>query len=538
MDIQTSAGGLDAADVQAIAVPYFKDEQPHEGVLQQLDAATGGLVKSVFESEELKGKEGETAYIVVGDGREGQLRARRVLLVGVGERGTYGPAQVSRFAGTAARSLRARNVKSIGLVPRAGEGADECAAAAAAAVEGVVMGSFDLDKYKTADKEERVIERFVVIAEGADEAALARGAERGRIVGESVNFTRDMANEPGAYMTPTNMAQRAQGVANEFGLEIDVLDRARMEELGMGSLLSVARGSEEPPALIVLKYTPDGGARVNLVEAGKSAGKASGGDGDGKAGAGGGELLSFVGKGVTFDTGGISIKPGENMELMKYDMTGGATVIGVMRAVAQLKPPFPVLGVVPAVENMPSGRATKPGDVVRAMSGKTIEVINTDAEGRLILADAISYAKRLGATRVVDLATLTGAVSIALGDVNTGVMGTDQKLIDELIEAGREVGEKLWQLPLDQEYTKQIKSDIADIKNVGGRKAGTITAAAFLKEFADGVSWAHLDIAGTAWGDEAKPFRSKGPTGVGVRTLLNLIERAIRSAPAAAPRAG
>ncbi len=525
MDIQTSAEGLGAADVQAIAVPYFKDEQPHEGLLQQLDAATGGLVKSVFESEELKGKEGETAYIVVGDGRE-DLKARRVLLVGVGEREAYGPAQVSRFAGTAARALRARNVKSIGLVPRAGEGADE--SAAAAAVEGVLIGSFDLDKYKTADKEERVIERLVVIAEGADEASLGRGAERGRIVGESVNFTRDMANEPGAYMTPTNMAQRAQGVANEFGLEIDVLDRARMEELGMGSLLSVARGSEEPPALIVLKYTPEGGARVNLVEAGKASGS-NNGDGDG------GELLSFVGKGVTFDTGGISIKPGENMELMKYDMTGGATVIGVMRAVAQLKPPFPVLGVVPATENMPSGKATKPGDVVRAMSGKTIEVINTDAEGRLILADAISYAKRLGATRIVDLATLTGAVSIALGDVNTGVMGTDQKLIDELIEAGREVGEKLWQLPLDKEYSKQIKSDIADIKNVGGRKAGTITAAAFLKEFADGVSWAHLDIAGTAWGDEAKPFRSKGPTGVGVRTLLNLIERA---AHAAAPKAG
>jgi leucyl aminopeptidase len=198
-----------------------------------------------------------------------------------------------------------------------------------------------------------------------------------------------------------------------------------------------------------------------------------------------------------------------------------------MRAVAQLKPPMALLGVVPATENLPSGKATKPGDVVRAMSGKTIEVINTDAEGRLILADAISYAKKLGATRIIDLATLTGAVSIALGDVNTGILGTDQELIDEVIASGREVGEKLWQLPLDKEYTKQIKSDIADIKNVGGRKAGTITAAAFLKEFADGVSWAHLDIAGTAWGDDAKPYRAKGPTGVGVRTLLNLIERAI-----------
>ncbi|MBV8857907.1 MAG: leucyl aminopeptidase, partial [Acidobacteria bacterium] len=298
-------------------------------------------------------------------------------------------------------------------------------------------------------------------------------------------------------------AERAQEIANQFGLDIDVLDQARMEQEGMGALLSVARGSDQPPKMMVLTYMPDGKEQVE--------------DGE--------DFLALVGKGITFDTGGISIKPSENMELMKYDMTGGATVLGVMRAVAQLKPPIPVLGVVPSTENMPSGKATKPGDVVVAMTGKTIEVINTDAEGRLILADAVSYAKKLGATRVIDMATLTGAVSIALGDVNTGLLGTDQELINEIIESGREVGEKFWQLPLDKEYSKQIKSDIADIKNVGGRKAGTITAAAFIKEFAEGISWAHLDIAGTAWGDDAKPFRSKGPTGVAVRTLLNFIER-------------
>ena len=302
-------------------------------------------------------------------------------------------------------------------------------------------------------------------------------------------------------MTPTDMAERARDIANEFGLSIDVLDEARMEQEGMGSLLSVARGSDEEAKLIILKYTPAG------VES------------DDK------ELLSFVGKGVTFDSGGISLKPGENMELMKYDMTGGATVMGAMRAIAQLKPPIPILGVAPCTENLPSGKATKPGDVVKAMTGKTIEIINTDAEGRLILADAIAYAKKLGATKVIDMATLTGAVSIALGDVNAAVIGTDQELIDEIITAGREVGEKFWQLPLDTEYSKQIKSDIADIKNVGGRKAGTITAAAFLKEFADGLAWAHLDIAGTAWGDDAKPYRSKGPTGIAVRTLLRIVDR-------------
>jgi leucyl aminopeptidase len=303
-------------------------------------------------------------------------------------------------------------------------------------------------------------------------------------------------------MNPTDMADKAREIANEFGLNIDVLDEARMEQEGMGSLLSVTRGSDAPAKLIVLSYVPKG-------ENAK--------DGE--------NLLAFVGKGVTFDTGGISIKPSENMEMMKYDMTGAATVLGTMRAIAQLKPSMPILGIAPCTENMPSGKATKPGDVVRAMNGKTIEVINTDAEGRLILADAICYAKKLGAKRIIDMATLTGAVSIALGDVNAAVIGTDQDLINEIIAAGKEVGEKFWQLPLDKEYSKQIKSDIADIKNVGGRKAGTITAAAFLKEFAEDVSWAHLDIAGTAWADEAKPYRSKGPTGVALRTSLNIVAR-------------
>jgi leucyl aminopeptidase len=512
MEIKTSSGRFAEADVQAVAVAVFKDEKADEGFLKDVDTAAGGLVGSVLESGELKGKEGETAYIHLAPG--GGMKATRLLLVGVGERGDYKRAQVSQFAGAAVRILRARNVKTIGLVPRL-EGGD-AEDAAAAAVEGAVMGLFEPDKYRTIEKEERAVEQLQVVVEGAQDEALRRGAERGRVVGESVNFTRDLANEPGAYMTPTIMAERAQEVANQFGLEIDVLDRARIEKEGMGSFLSVANGSDQPPKMMVLKYMPEGKTSIE--------------DGE--------DYLALVGKGITFDTGGISIKPSENMELMKYDMTGGATVIGVMRAVAQLKPPIPVLGVVPATENMPSGKATKPGDVVRAMTGKTIEVINTDAEGRLILADAVAYAKKLGATRVIDMATLTGAVSIALGDVNTGILGTDQELINEVIECGREVGEKFWQLPLDKEYSKQIKSDIADIKNVGGRKAGTITAAAFIKEFADGVAWAHLDIAGTAWGDEAKPFRAKGPTGVAVRTLLNLIERESERAAGKAPADG
>ncbi len=502
MQVEGTRGGYQEVDVQAVAIAVFKDEKADDGFLKELDVLVGGIVKSVIDSEELKGKEGDTVYLhLLG---QPKLKAQRLLLVGVGEKGEYEAAQIAQMAGAAARFLRGKSVKSVALVPRA-EG--DAAKVVARSVEGAIMGLFEPDKYRTVEKEKRQIDRLVVVVDGADEHAVKRGAERGRIVGESVNFTRDLANEPGAYMTPTNMAERARETANEFGLNIDVLDEARMEQEGMGSLLSVSHGSEEPANLIVLKYTPS-----------ESPGQTNN------------ELLAFVGKGITFDSGGISLKPGENMELMKYDMTGGATVIGAMRAIAQLKPGIPVLGVAPCSENLPSGRATKPGDVVRAMTGKTIEVINTDAEGRLILADAIAYAKKLGATRVIDLATLTGAVSVALGDVNAAILGTDQKLIDEVIEAGKQVGEKFWQLPLDKEYSKQIKSDIADIENVGGRKAGTITAAAFLKEFAEGISWAHLDIAGTAWADEAKPYRAKGPTGIAVRTLINIVDRAASAA--------
>ena len=500
MEIKSHPGSYKEVDTQALAVAIFKGEKADDGFLKELNAATGGVIKSVIESEELKGKEGETVYVHLPPG--GGLKVQRLLLVGVGERADYQAAQVSELAGTATRFLRDKHVKSIAVVPRLDGDAE---IVAAKVVEGAIMSLFDMDKYRTVDKEEKVIDRLVVVIDGADGDALNRGVKRGEIVGESVNFTRDLANEPGAYMTPTIMAERAQGIASEFGLSIDVLDVPRMEQEGMGSLLSVARGSDEPARLIVLKYTPAKPAKNEK------------------------ELLALIGKGITFDSGGISLKPGENMELMKYDMTGGATVLGAMRAIAQLKPSVPILGVVPCAENLPSGKATKPGDIVRAMTGKTIEVINTDAEGRLVLADAIAYAKKLGASTIIDMATLTGAVSIALGDINTAVIGTDQKLIDEVIAAGKEVGEKFWQLPLDKEYSKQIKSEIADIKNTGGRKAGTITAAAFLKEFADGVSWAHLDIAGTAWADEAKPHRSKGPTGVAVRTLINIVDRAARS---------
>jgi len=486
-------------DVEALAVAVFKDEKASAGLLKTLDESAGGLISRVIETEEFAAKPGETAYFLLsGKG----LKAGRLLLIGCGDRGAYKAAQISRMAGTASRFLRSKNASSIAIVPRAD---GEAGKIAQTAMVGAIMGLFEPDKYRTKDKEQRELQRIAVVIEGGDKKKLQQGSERGRIIGEAVNFTRDLANEPGGYLTPTILAERAQRVAKKFGLSIDVLDQRQMEKLGMGSLLGVSRGSDEPPKLIVMKYEPRKAGRR----------KQNG-------------LLALVGKGITFDSGGISLKPGENMELMKYDMTGAATVIGAMQAIAQLQPSIAVVGVAPCSENLPSGKATKPGDILRAMTGKTIEVINTDAEGRLVLADAIAYAKKLGATQIIDMATLTGAVSIALGDVNTAILGTDQILIEQVIEAGREVGEKFWQLPLDDEYSNQIKSDIADIKNIGGKKAGTITAAAFLKEFANDTSWAHLDIAGTAWGDTAQPYRSKGPTGVAVRTLIEFIEASAR----------
>jgi leucyl aminopeptidase len=373
---------------------------------------------------------------------------------------------------------------------------------ATSAMQGVVTSQFELDKYKTKDKTKNKIDNFVLFVDGAKEKDLKTGLSNGEIIGDSMNFARDLANEPPNILTPTEMANRAQKMAKETGLTCEILDEDKMAKLGMGSLMSVSHGSAQPAKMIVLKYEPK-----------KNSGKK-------------GELLSIVGKGITFDTGGISIKPSEGMEAMKYDMSGAASVLGTMRAVGLLKPTVPVLGVVAAVENMPDGNASRPSDVVTAMNGKTIEILNTDAEGRLVLADAVAYAEKQGATTIVDMATLTGAVIIALGDLNTGIMGNDQGLVDEIIECGKEAGEDFWQLPVSKDYSKGIKSDIADIKNIGpARKAGTIMGAVFIQEFVKDAKWAHLDIAGTAWADDAKPHRSKGPTAVAIRTLLKLVEK-------------
>ncbi len=319
---------------------------------------------------------------------------------------------------------------------------------------------------------------------------------RGRILGECSNLARDLANEPGNTLTPREFAARASAIAAEGGIKVEILDERQLAELGMGLLLGVARGSSEPPRLMVFSHDPPGAPAA--------------------------PVLGLVGKGITFDTGGISIKPADGMERMKDDMAGGAAVACAMRAIGLLRAPMRVIGVVPATENMPGGRAIKPGDILKSAEGKTVEVINTDAEGRLILGDGLWYARKLGATHLVDVATLTGAVVVALGKFTSGLFGTPDGWVEQVRRVADRAGDRSWPLPIFDDYREQLKSEIADFTNTGGRPAGSITAALFLKEFTGGLPWVHMDIAGTAWADEARPFMPKGATGVAVRTLASL----------------
>jgi leucyl aminopeptidase len=495
MEVRAEFGKFYDVEADALVVTVYEGEKADDGALKELDERTGGIITDLLGGDEMRGKQGDMVYVH----RPGGIRARRLLLVGAGKREDFSFDTIRKVSGAAARFLRSKGARSVAVLRRS---TLELGRSAQSAVEGALIGLFEPDMYKTENKEERRIDELILVAASAgSEDALAEGVECGRIIGEAVNFARELSNEPSSTLTPTELAERAKETAARFGLEIDVLDEARMKELGMGALLGVARGSDEPARLIVLRYTPDESEPM-------------GNDAD---------VIAIVGKGITFDSGGISIKPAEGMEKMKYDMSGAAATLAAMRAIAQLKPRVNVIGLMPATENMPSGRAYKPGDVLRAMSGKTIEVINTDAEGRLILADAIAYARKLGATKIIDLATLTGAVAIALGPINVAILGNDQAFIDELRQAASEVGERFWQLPMDEEYRELIRSEIADIKNSAGRYAGTITAAYFLREFAEDTPWTHLDIAGTAWENDRKPHMAKGPTGVAVRTLINYV---------------
>ena len=421
-------------------------------------------------------------------------KAHRLLMAGAGHLQKFTTAELRTIAGSAARFLKARALAKAAFVLPEDLSTPEHVSAV---VEGAIIGDFECDQHKSDRKGTHYLSSLsVVVQGGGDELEL--GLHRGQVLGDSQNVARALGSEPANLLTPTVLASRAQAVAKECGLGFEVLDEAQMRELGMGSLLGVAQGSAEPPALIVLRYTPEH----------KPAGKTN---------------LGLVGKAVTFDTGGISIKPSEKMDQMKYDMCGGAAVIGAMRAIALLKPPIPVTGVIPSVENMLGPKAQRPGDIVTSMSGKTIEVLNTDAEGRLILADALTYAQqKLACTHLVDAATLTGAVVVALGHHHTGVFASDDALLDRWMHACGHEGEPMWRMPLGAEYREQIKSAFADMANIGGRDGGAITAAMFLKEFTGETPWVHLDIAGTAWLEENKPYMAKGPTGVLVRSFASL----------------
>ncbi len=475
-----------------LAHPVFQDEDPGSSSLKTLDQAARGLVATVLATGEFKPELYRTCLIH----RPGRMKARRLLLIGAGKKSEFNLARQRNLAGIAARSGRQAHCKTVALVMRRGFPIQEAARVSA---EGALHGNYESEIYKTRDVETRDLEGFVLLSETRAKIAEAgEGIRRGTIVGRAVNFARTLANEPANVMTPGQLAAQARAAGAENGLQVQILERAEMEQLGMNALLAVSNGSEQPPKLIIL--------RLKEPKPRKGA-----------------PCFALIGKGVTFDSGGISIKPSEKMEDMKADMAGGAAVLAAMTALAELGSRHSVIGLIPAVENLPSGRATKPGDIVRSYLGKTIEIINTDAEGRLILADAIAYARTLRATHIIDIATLTGACIVALGNINAGMMGTDPELIETLRQASSITGEKFWQLPLDDDYRKAIRSEIADIKNVGNRWGGAITAGKFLQEFVENTPWVHLDIAGMDLDHDGQPYAAKGATGFGVRTLVQLL---------------
>src|SRR5208337_232555 len=458
------------------------------------DAAVRAAAKDVIASGEVTAKAFETTLLH----RPAGLKAKRLLLVGGGKAKTLSAAELRKLAGAAVRTLKDKSIRSFAFaLPESGIPAPD---AVRAIVEGAFVGNFDPGYYKSDRKDkdnDQKIDSLTIVAQG-DAKQLQSALETGRIIAESQNFTRDLVNEPSNRMTPTILAERAKKMAAEVGLKCETYSTDKIKELKMGAFWGVAQGSDEPPALIVLRYEPEGATKD--------------------------VHLGLVGKGVTFDTGGISIKPADGMEKMKYDMAGAATMIGAMRAIALLKPKVRVTAVVCATENMPSGKAQKPGDVQIAMSGKSIEIINTDAEGRLILADGLCYARQLGCTHLVDAATLTGAVVVALGYVNAGIFASTDEMYERFAAANQIAGEKMWRLPLDDEYKENLKSNIADMVNAGSRFGGAIFAAMFLKEFAEDTPWIHLDIAGTAWMEERKPWIAKGPSGIALRSLVEFVK--------------
>ena len=467
-------------DAGLIAVGVYKD-QSLTPLAQEIDKAIGGLITQGIDMKDIKGKKGESHFFY----GAGKL----ILVLGLGRKDKIDPSSIRIAAGAAARASISRKVGSV-AVECFCSGLESCQPMG----EGLVLGSYQFLDYKTKDDENFELDSASVI--GCDSDEISKGTE----IGKAVCFSRDLSNHPGNVTTPTRLADAAREISDQAGMELTIFDRKEFTEMGMGGLAGVAQGTDEPPKFIILEYYgADKDERPKVL----------------------------VGKGLTFDAGGISIKPASKMDEMKYDMCGSATVLGVFKAIAALRPKINVVGIVPSTENLVGAKAYKPGDILTAYNGKTIEVLNTDAEGRLILADGLSYAsKHYEPEFILDFATLTGAVLVALGHIATGIMGTDGDLINRVKRSSENVGERVWEFPLWPEYCKQIRSDIADVKNIGApRQAGTIAGGAFLKEFVgENIPWVHFDIAGTAWGVKPDPCNPKGSaTGVAIRLVLDLL---------------
>jgi leucyl aminopeptidase len=509
VEIRVERGEPAAVRADAVMLHVFEGTRPAaaarrrgaagpalEGAVAGVDRALGGALTRLIAGGEAKGAWGEQTLVHT----LGGLPADRVLLLGLGKHAEFSLDRLRMATAEGIRHLRkigARRVATV--VDRVDAWRPDPADAAQAVTEGALLGLYRFTPYKgNGEDRQEVLSLTVLEREPGVLRPMRRGVARGRIVAEATNAARDLVNEPANTLTPRELARRAKGMARQAGLRCRVWGPRDIARLGMRGLLGVARGSQEPPQLIVLEYDGGGGDRR--------------------------PHLGLVGKGITFDSGGISIKPAENMAAMKGDMAGAAAVIGAMTAIARLGPRLRVTGVIPATENLPSGSALKPGDVLRMMSGTTVEVVNTDAEGRLVLGDALHFARTRTVTHLVDAATLTGACVVALGTVHSGAFGTDASLLDAVVAAGRASGEKIWPLPLDPEYDELIKSDVADIKNSGGRKGGAITGAKFLQRFVGDTPWVHLDIAGTNDAEKEKGYQPRGATGVMVRTFVRLAE--------------
>lgn len=495
MQVEIVTGSITEIICDALIVNLFEGVSLPSGATGAVDAALDGQIAALIRGKHGAGKYGVTSVLPICP----CLGARQVILLGLGKQEEFTLDRLRGVAGTAIRAAQQLDARSVATVVHgAGQAGFDPLAAAQALVEGTLLGNYRFRSYKTEPDDIILPEKLYIVENNAQKVpAITAGAGRAETIAAAVNMSRDLVNHPANYMTPMRMAAQASEIANSQGLEVQVLDRDDIVSLGMNAFLAVAKGSHEPPRLIVLRYNGNPGGK---------------------------NLLALVGKGITFDSGGISLKPGEGMHEMKDDMAGAAAVLGAMQAIAALKPPVNIIGVVPCTENMPSGYAFRPGDVIDSLGGKKIEIISTDAEGRLILADAVAYALRLGATHIIDLATLTGACVVALGSVTSGVMSNDRELCRRVLDASTATGERMWELPLFEEYKEQIKSDIADLKNSGGRPAGAITAGLFIAAFAAGKPWVHIDIAGTVSSDKDNGYKVKGATGVGVRTLVRLVE--------------